>query len=132
MTKVEMKIPPGTKVDTKLLMRGKGIKVVQNRGFKRKGDQIVHLQVEIPKKVSARQEELLREFDEISRGSVVSRIAAKKEGFFSSLFGSEKGDDGEKKKEGEAEEKNAEEEETEIKNTKEETNNDSDKLKGEK
>jgi len=102
---VEMKIPKGTQVDTKLLMRGKGIMGLQNRGFRRKGDQIVHLKIEIPKKVTARQEELLREFDEISRGDVVSRISAQSEGFFSKMFGGgdDKADKADKDKEAEEE-----------------------------
>eukprot|EP00985_Skeletonema_marinoi_P022799 scaffold14748_cov72-Skeletonema_marinoi.AAC.1 len=59
---VEMKVPKGTQVDSKLMLRGKGIPHLHSEG--RKGNHIVHLQIEIPKKVSKRQEELLREFDE--------------------------------------------------------------------
>ena len=80
-SKVDMKIPKSTQIDTRLLMRGKGIKGV-GRGGGRMGDQIVHLKIEIPKNVTTRQEELLREFDEIGNGSVVSRITAQSESFF--------------------------------------------------
>ena len=103
-SKVDMKIPKSTQIDTRLLMRGKGIKGV-GRGGGRMGDQIVHLKIEIPKKVTTRQEELLREFDEIGNGSVVSRITAQSESFFDkvgAMFGDVDGDgDGDKDKDGE-------------------------------
>ena len=101
-SKVDMKIPKSTQIDTRLLMRGKGIKGV-GRGGGRMGDQIVHLKIEIPKNVTTRQEELLREFDEIGNGSVVSRITAQSESFFDKV-GAMFGDgDGDKDKDGEGE-----------------------------
>jgi len=101
-SKVDMKIPKSTQIDTRLLMRGKGIKGV-GRGGGGMGDQIGHLRIEIPKNVTTRQEELLREFDEIGNGSVVSRITAQSESFFDKV-GAMFGDgDGDKDKDGEGE-----------------------------
>ncbi|KAL7567802.1 hypothetical protein ACA910_000554 [Epithemia clementina (nom. ined.)] len=57
---VELKIPKGCQPDTKLMLRGKGI--VELNGS-RKGDHIVHVAVKIPKEITKRQEELIRQFD---------------------------------------------------------------------
>ena len=84
---VEMKIPKGTQVDSKLLLRGKGIPHLHSEG---KGNHIVHLQIEIPKKISKRQEELLREFDEEmkhSGGGIFGRLAKATGSAFESIFG---------------------------------------------
>ncbi|CEG40307.1 chaperone protein [Plasmopara halstedii] len=56
---VEMKIPRGTQPDTVLQMRGKGIKELNSN---RRGSQLVNLQVCVPKNLSERQEELMKEF----------------------------------------------------------------------
>lgn len=98
---VEMKIPKGTQVDSKLMLRGKGIPHLHSEG--RKGNHIVHLQIEIPKKVSKRQEELLREFDEEmkhSGGGIYGRLAKAAGSAFDSIFGhgDEKNTDKEKDK----------------------------------
>lgn len=85
---VEMKIPKGTQVDSKLMLRGKGISHLHSDG--RKGNHIVHLQIEIPKKVSKRQEELLREFDEEmkhSGGGIYGRLAKAAGSAFETIFG---------------------------------------------
>ena len=84
---VEMKIPKGTQIEAKLMLRGKGIPQV-NGG--RKGNHIVHLQIEIPKKVSKRQEELLREFDEEmkhSGGGIFGRLSKAAGSTFEKIFG---------------------------------------------
>mmetsp|Transcript_12437 Transcript_12437/g.27192 ORF Transcript_12437/g.27192 Transcript_12437/m.27192 type:complete len:353 (-) Transcript_12437:330-1388(-) len=86
---VEMKIPKGTQVASKLMLRGKGIPHLHSDG-KRKGNHIVHLEIEIPKKVSKRQEELLREFDEEmkhSGGGIYGRLAKAAGSAFESIFG---------------------------------------------
>jgi DnaJ-class molecular chaperone len=83
-----MKIPKGSQIDTKLMMRGKGIPYL-NRG-KQKGNQIVHLKITIPKKITARQEELLREFDAESEKSglgISGRLAQAAGSAFKSFFG---------------------------------------------
>ena len=85
---VEMKIPKGTQVESKLMLRGKGIPHLHSEG--RKGNHIVHLQMEIPKKVSKRQEELLREFDSEmahSGGGIYGRLTAAAGSAFETLFG---------------------------------------------
>lgn len=86
---VEMKVPKGTQVESKLMLRGKGIPHLNTEG-RRKGNHIVHLQIEIPKKVSRRGEELLREFDEEmkhSGGGIYGRLAGAAKGAFETIFG---------------------------------------------
>jgi DnaJ-class molecular chaperone len=89
---VEMKVPKGCQPDTKLLLRGKGIQQLHGSG---KGNHIVHLKLQIPKSITARQEELLREFDDISREegcSLSGRIAQAAGSAFEKLFGKKKSD----------------------------------------
>lgn len=84
---VEVKIPKGCQPDTKLMLRGKGI---QKMHAPSKGNHIVHIKVEIPKTITARQEQLLREFDDESRhhGTGISgKIAKAAESAFESIFG---------------------------------------------
>lgn len=61
--KIRMTIPNGTQPGQVLRLRGKGIPHL--RGFGR-GDQMVHVKVEVPKHLNSRQQELLREFAEES------------------------------------------------------------------
>ena len=85
---VEMKIPKGTQVEAKLMLRGKGISHLHSP--QRKGNHIVHLQIEIPKKVSKKQEELLREFDEEmkhSGGGIYGRLSKAAGSVFERVFG---------------------------------------------
>ena len=63
---VEVTIPKGTQPDTKLILRNKGIQRMHGAG---KGNQYVHLKIEIPKEITKRQEELLRELDEETKCS---------------------------------------------------------------
>ena len=101
---VEMKIPKATQVDAKLLLRGKGIPHLHTVG--QRGNHIVHLKIEIPKNVSKRQEELLREFDEemkISGGGIFGRLSKKVGSAFETIFGqsgesSSNGSEGDQKK----------------------------------
>lgn len=60
--RVEMTIPPGTESGKVFRMRGQGLPHLEGRG---RGDQLVRVFVEVPEKLSDRQRELLREFDEI-------------------------------------------------------------------
>lgn len=86
---VEVKIPKGCQVNTKLLLRGKGIQFLNGRKGD-KGSHIVHLKLQIPKSVSARQEELLREFDEETKtcgNGISGRLAAAAGSAFESFFG---------------------------------------------
>lgn len=84
---VEVKIPKGCQPDTKLMLRGKGIPQLHGTG---KGNQVVHLRIQIPKEITPRQEELLREFDEETRShgkGIFGRLADASENAFEKLFG---------------------------------------------
>jgi molecular chaperone DnaJ len=92
---VEMKVPKGCQPDTKLMLRGKGIQHL--RGSSR-GNQIVHLKLQIPKEITARQEELLRQFDQVeeeddaidSGVGISGRIGKVAESAFERMFGGNK------------------------------------------
>jgi molecular chaperone DnaJ len=60
--KVEMAIPAGTQSGKVFRLRGQGLPVLEGRG---RGDQLVRVFVEIPRKLTERQEQLLREFADI-------------------------------------------------------------------
>lgn len=84
---VEVKIPKGCQPDTKFLLRGKGI---QRMHAASKGNHIVHMKVEIPKEITKRQEEILREFDEETKAcgnGISGRIAQAAGSAFESIFG---------------------------------------------
>lgn len=57
---VSMKVPAGTQPDEMLLLRNKGIRMVNSAT--RRGHQHVKLKVQIPKTVTPRQKELIEEF----------------------------------------------------------------------
>ena len=57
--KVKMKIHPGTENGQLFRLKGKGIPYLGSYG---KGDQLVKVEIKIPKKLSPRQRELLQEF----------------------------------------------------------------------
>ena len=57
--KVKLKIPAGTQSGKVLRLKGKGI--VDLHGYGR-GDQLVRVHVDVPRKLSARQRELLEEY----------------------------------------------------------------------
>lgn len=91
----ELTIPKGCQPEAKMVMRGKGIPHLngRGRGGGRKGNQIVHLKIEIPKNITTRQEELLREFDKeaAENGKGISgRLAEAAGSAFKSFFGSAK------------------------------------------
>jgi molecular chaperone DnaJ len=65
--KAEIRIPSGTPSGRVFHLRGKGIPKLGGYG---KGDQYVTIFIDVPKKLSARQKELLREFAEISGDDV--------------------------------------------------------------
>lgn len=58
---VEYDIPEGTQTNTRFKLKGKGIPILHGRG---NGDEYVTVTVEVPKNLSSKQKELLREFDE--------------------------------------------------------------------
>ncbi len=73
---IEFSIPEGTQTDTVFNLRGKGVPFLNNP--KVRGDMRVTVVVEIPKHLSAKQKELLRQFDETADG----KNFAKKKSFF--------------------------------------------------
>ena len=59
----KIKIPPETQTGQVFRLRGKGIKGVRSSAF---GDLFCHVAIETPVKLTARQKELLREFEAIN------------------------------------------------------------------
>ena len=57
--KASVKIPPGTQHGQHIRLRGLGLPDLRRRGT---GDEIVVVQIEVPKKLNKQQQELLREF----------------------------------------------------------------------
>lgn len=60
--KARLKIDPGTPSGKLLKMRDKGIKHLNSSGF---GDQIVRVNIDVPKKVNSKEKELLKELSEM-------------------------------------------------------------------
>lgn len=58
---VKIKVPAGTQPETVIRLRGKGVKMIRGSGH---GDHYVRIKVTIPKNLSARQKELLKEFED--------------------------------------------------------------------
>ncbi|RMF25758.1 MAG: molecular chaperone DnaJ, partial [Bacteroidetes bacterium] len=56
--KVKIKIPPGTQAGKIFRLKGKGLPSVQSYG---RGDQLIHVNIWTPKKLTARERELLEE-----------------------------------------------------------------------
>ncbi len=71
-------IPPGIQSGKQLRKRGAGMPVLQGRGF---GDMVVEIAVETPTRLSARQKEILREFQDTETGEECPDSA----GFFAKL-----------------------------------------------
>jgi molecular chaperone DnaJ len=61
--KVKLKIPAGTQTGTKFRLRGKGVPNVRGYGV---GDQHVIVRIVTPTKLTERQKQILREFEELS------------------------------------------------------------------
>ena len=72
--KAKLKIPSGTQSNTIFRMRGKGIPYLHGYGT---GSENVEVVVEVPKKLSKKQKELLKEFEKESK---------KKKGFLGKIF----------------------------------------------
>ncbi len=73
--KVKYNVPEGTKTGTVFRLRGKGISHVNGKGH---GDHFVRVNIEVPKKLSHEQKELLRKFEE----SLDDKNYEEKKGFF--------------------------------------------------
>ncbi|MBQ3497708.1 MAG: molecular chaperone DnaJ [Clostridia bacterium] len=76
--KVRYDVPAGTQPGAVFKLKGRGIQSVNGRG---RGDQLVRLIVNVPKNLTARQKELLREFEKES-GSKIPTGDGSKGGFF--------------------------------------------------
>ncbi len=63
---VKYTIPEGTQTDTVFKIKGKGIPSIRGYG---RGEQLVTVKVEVPKNLSHRQKDLLREFDKEVSGN---------------------------------------------------------------
>ena len=61
-TKVKMKIPAGTENGQIFRLKGNGLPYLNSYA---KGDQHVKIDVEIPKKLSSKQKDALKEFDKL-------------------------------------------------------------------
>lgn len=73
----KLKIPAGTQSGERFSLRGEGVPSLRGGG---KGDMVVEVQVQTPTKLTKEQQELLRQFDQMSKEP------AEEEGFFSRLF----------------------------------------------
>ncbi len=60
--KVRLIVPPGTQPGTMLRLKGRGVKKADGSG---RGDQYVKVNVSIPKDISSKQKELLKQFQEV-------------------------------------------------------------------
>lgn len=76
--KARLKIPEGTQTGTSFRLRGKGIPRLRGYG---QGDQHVKVVVKIPKKLSNKQKELLREYAKLAGEDV----AAEEKGFLNKM-----------------------------------------------
>jgi molecular chaperone DnaJ len=74
----ELTIPPGTQPGDVFTIRGQGVPDLRQRG---KGDLHVQVSVEVPKRLSERHEELLRELAEIES----AHVSPKRKSFFDKL-----------------------------------------------
>jgi molecular chaperone DnaJ len=59
----KLKVPAGTQSGQELRIKGRGVPTLRGRG---RGDLVVHVEVQIPKKLSPRQRELLEELASIT------------------------------------------------------------------
>ncbi len=63
--KTAFHIPEGTQNDAEFRLRGQGVQQLRTNF---RGDLVLHIRVEIPKRLSEKQKELLRQFDDASSG----------------------------------------------------------------
>ena len=76
---VEYELPEGTQTNTRFRLKGKGIPVLNGKGC---GDEYVTVTVEVPKNLTQKQKDLLREFEEDSNYSKKKTFADKMKEFF--------------------------------------------------
>ncbi|MBP3951314.1 molecular chaperone DnaJ [Bacillus suaedae] len=83
--KVKLKIPAGTQTGTNFRLRNKGVPNVHGRG---QGDQHVKIRVVIPKSLTEKEKDLIREFSEMTGGQPDEQ----NDGFFAKVRRAFKGD----------------------------------------
>ncbi|XP_050212331.1 chaperone protein dnaJ A6, chloroplastic-like [Mercurialis annua] len=71
---VDLKIPAGTQPNTTLVMAKKGVPVLNKSNMR--GDQLVRVQVEIPKRLNTQERKLIEELSDLSKGKTASKITA--------------------------------------------------------
>lgn len=76
-TKAKVKIPPGTQTGDNFRLRGKGFSVLRSAA---RGDMFIQVTVETPQHLSAKQRELLEQFD--TEGQKSPKGSPENEGFF--------------------------------------------------
>lgn len=91
-------VKPGTKTDTKVRLKGKGVPSLRNAQIR--GDHYVTLVIQTPEKLSAEAKEALRKFDELAGNSLKSSEEehsksgkAKKKGFMDKVKDAFEGED---------------------------------------
>ena len=70
-------IKPGTKTDTKVRLKGKGVPSVRNAQVR--GDHYVTLVIQTPERLSAEAKEALRRFDELT-GNSLNQVSGEDKG----------------------------------------------------
>ncbi len=60
MSKAKVKIPSGTQPGTQIRLRGKGLPIINNE--KKQGDVLIQVIVKVPKSMSKKQKEILKEY----------------------------------------------------------------------
>lgn len=74
---LNVKIPPGTSSHTRIRVQGKGLRRVNSYGY---GDHYVHLKIEIPKKLTAKQKALIKayaESEDNTKGTIDGMVPTK-------------------------------------------------------
>ena len=84
--KVKYNIPEGTQPGTVFRLRNKGVSYVNGRG---RGDQYVRVNLEVPRNLSGKQKEALKEFEKLSG----DKNYEKRKSFFERLKDAVKGDE---------------------------------------
>ncbi|OVA14225.1 DnaJ domain [Macleaya cordata] len=67
---VDLKIPAGTQPGTTLVMAKKGVPLLNKNNLR--GDQLVRVQVEIPKKLSSEEKKLIEELADLNKGKTAN------------------------------------------------------------
>ena len=83
--KVSYNVPEGTQPGTTFRLRNKGVPYTNGRG---RGDEYVKVNIEVPTNLSAKQKEMIRDFE----ASTGDRNYAKRKSFFDKIKDAFKGD----------------------------------------